>query len=70
MNSPLGIVLDELAERPAELPGDGQIVEYCRGAYWVLAHDAVRLLNAHGRAATRLADGIFESRLADLPISA
>jgi hypothetical protein len=35
----------------------------------VLAHDAVRLLAAHGRAATRLADGMLEWRLADLPVA-
>lgn len=66
----VSIPLDELPERLAELPGNGQIVAYCRGAYCVLAHDAVRLLRAHGRDATRLADGMLEWRLADLPIAA
>ncbi|WP_281904385.1 ArsR/SmtB family transcription factor [Phytohabitans aurantiacus] len=66
----VSIPLDELSKRLAELPGDGQIVAYCRGAYCVLAHDAVRLLRAHGRDATRLADGMLEWRLADLPIAA
>lgn len=66
----LSIPLDQLADRLAELPDDGQIVAYCRGAYCVLAHDAVRLLHAHGRTATRLADGMLEWRLADLPVSA
>ena len=64
----VSIPLDELADRLAELP-DGQIVAYCRGAYCVLAHDAVRLLAAHGRTATRLADGMLEWRLADLPVT-
>lgn len=64
----VGIPLDELADRLAEIP-DGQIVAYCRGAYCVLAHDAVRLLAANGRAATRLADGMLEWRLADLPVA-
>jgi hypothetical protein len=36
----------------------------------VLAHDAVRLLRTHGRDAARLADGMLEWRLADLPVSA
>ena len=65
----IGIPLDELADRLAELP-HGQIVAYCRGKYCVLAHDAVRLLRAHGRDATRLEDGMLEWRLADLPVTA
>lgn len=65
----LSIPLDELAERLAELPDDHDIVAYCRGAYCVLAHDAVRLLTEHGRSATRLADGMLEWRLADLPVA-
>jgi len=59
----VSIPLDELAGRLAELPGDTQIVAYCRGAYCVLAHDAVRLLTAHGHHATRLADGWLEWQL-------
>lgn len=66
----VGIPLDELADRLAELPGDGQIIAYCRGAYCVLAHDAVRLLRARGRDAIRLEDGMLEWRLADLPVTA
>jgi rhodanese-related sulfurtransferase/DNA-binding transcriptional ArsR family regulator len=66
----VSIPLDELADRLADLPDDGQIVAYCRGAYCVLAHDAVRLLAAHGREATRLADGMLEWRLAGLPVAA
>jgi rhodanese-related sulfurtransferase/DNA-binding transcriptional ArsR family regulator len=65
----VSIPLDELADRLAELPDDGSIVAYCRGAYCVLAHDAVRLLSAHGRTASRLADGMLEWRLADLPVA-
>jgi rhodanese-related sulfurtransferase/DNA-binding transcriptional ArsR family regulator len=65
----VSIPLDELADRLAEIPDDGQIVAYCRGAYCVLAHDAVRVLSAHGRTATRLADGMLEWRLADLPVA-
>lgn len=65
----LSIPLDELAEHLAELPGDHDIVAYCRGAYCVLAHEAVRMLASHGHAATRLADGMLEWRLADLPVA-
>jgi rhodanese-related sulfurtransferase len=66
----IGIPLDQLAHRLAELPDDAQIVAYCRGAYCVLAHDAVRLLHACGRRAARLADGMLEWRLAGLPVKA
>ncbi len=66
----LSIPLDALAERLAELPEDTEVVAYCRGAYCVLSYDAVRLLNANGRTARRLSDGMIEWRLADLPIAA
>ncbi|SEP53307.1 ArsR/SmtB family transcription factor [Amycolatopsis saalfeldensis] len=65
----VSIPLDELAERLADLPVDREVVAYCRGAYCVLAHDAVRLLAAQGRPARRLADGMLEWRLADLPVA-
>jgi len=65
----LSIPLDELADRLADLPGDIDVVAYCRGAYCVLAHDAVRLLTARGRRAARLVDGMLEWRLADLPVT-
>ncbi|MFI7596564.1 ArsR/SmtB family transcription factor [Actinoplanes sp. NPDC049681] len=66
----VSIPLDQLPERLAELPADVEIVAYCRGANCVLAHDAVRLLTAEGRRAARLADGMLEWRLADLPVAA
>ena len=65
----VSIPLNELADRLAELPADQEIVAYCRGAYCVLSHEAVRLLTAQGRTALRLADGMLEWRLADLPIA-
>ncbi|WP_324787286.1 metalloregulator ArsR/SmtB family transcription factor [Streptomyces sp. H51] len=64
----LSIPVDELAARVAELPEETEVVAYCRGAYCVLAHDAVRLLTARGRRAVRLVDGMLEWRLADLPV--
>ena len=47
----VNIPLEQLEDRLAELPDDREVVAYCRGAYCVLAHDAVRLLTAHGRRA-------------------
>jgi rhodanese-related sulfurtransferase/DNA-binding transcriptional ArsR family regulator len=66
----VSIPLDQLPDRLADLPDDVEIVAYCRGAYCVLAHDAVRLLATRGRRAARLADGMLEWRLADLPVAA
>ena len=59
-----------LAERVEELPRNHAVVAYCRGRYCVLAHDAVRLLNAEGLKASRATDGILEWRLAGVPIEA
>jgi rhodanese-related sulfurtransferase len=47
---------------------DEEVVAYCRGAYCVLAHDAVRLLRAQGRRARRLQDGMLEWRVNGLPV--
>jgi rhodanese-related sulfurtransferase len=60
----LGIPRDQLPE----LPADAQVVAYCRDAYCVIAHDAVRLLHAWCRHAARLADGMLKWRLAGLPV--
>jgi rhodanese-related sulfurtransferase/DNA-binding transcriptional ArsR family regulator len=64
----LSIPVDELADRIAELPDGTEVVAYCRGAYCVLAYDAVRLLRERGRRAVRLTDGMLEWRLAELPV--
>jgi rhodanese-related sulfurtransferase len=66
----VSIPLDSLAERLAEIPDGAEVVAYCRGAYCVMAHDAVRLLTTHGRRARRLSEGMLEWRLADLPVAA
>lgn len=58
--------LDELLE---QLPGDGDVVAYCRGPYCVYADDAVRRLQAGGRRALRLEDGLPEWRLAGGPVT-
>ena len=66
----VSIPLAELAERLDELPEDLEVVAYCRGAYCVFSHDAVRFLIAHGRRAVRLAEGIVEWQAAGEPLSA
>lgn len=62
------IPLEELSDRLGELPHGREIVAYCRGQYCVMAHDAVRLLNARGLQARRATDGLLEWRLAGLPV--
>ncbi|MDV3220445.1 metalloregulator ArsR/SmtB family transcription factor [Intrasporangium sp.] len=64
------IPLDQLTHRLAELPRSREIVAYCRGRYCVLAHDAVRVLGAHGLQARRAIDGVLEWRLAGVPLEA
>lgn len=58
----ISIPIEDLAARLDELPTDTEIVAYCRGAYCVMAHDAVRILNAHGYSARRAEDGVLEWR--------
>lgn len=64
----VSVPVEELEQRLAELPADVQVVAYCRGAYCVLAYDAVRLLTRHGRSARRLREGMLEWRLAGMPV--
>ncbi|WP_407792083.1 metalloregulator ArsR/SmtB family transcription factor (plasmid) [Streptomyces sp. L7] len=66
----VSIPLDQLADRISELPKNTEIVAYCRGAYCVLAYEALDQLRAHGRTARRLNEGMLEWRLAELPTEA
>jgi rhodanese-related sulfurtransferase len=61
------IPIDELDKHLAELPGDRQIVAYCRGPFCAFAHDAVRKLTQAGHTASRLDEGWPEWRLASKP---
>jgi rhodanese-related sulfurtransferase len=54
----------------AALPGDADVVAYCRGPYCVYADDAVRELTRRGVRARRLADGFPEWKRAGLPVAA
>jgi rhodanese-related sulfurtransferase/predicted transcriptional regulator len=65
----LSIPVEDLADRIASLPAELTVVAYCRGAYCVLANEAIRALTAEGLRAARLADGMLEWRLADLPVA-
>jgi rhodanese-related sulfurtransferase/DNA-binding transcriptional ArsR family regulator len=64
----LSIPLPELEARLAELPGDVEIVAYCRGPYCAMSPQAVAMLERAGRRARRLEDGYPEWRLAGLPV--
>ena len=58
----------ELSTALDELRGASTIVTYCRGAYCVLAPDAVRLLGGEGIDALRLEDGMLEWRTHGHPV--
>ncbi|MFZ5847637.1 MAG: ArsR/SmtB family transcription factor [Actinomycetota bacterium] len=64
---PFGRLAEDLSA-VEDLAEDADIIAYCRGAYCVLAHDAVRLLQAQGRRARRLQDGLLEWRTQGHPV--
>ncbi|MDQ1024766.1 rhodanese-related sulfurtransferase [Streptomyces umbrinus] len=64
----LSIPLEELEVRLGELPAAIEVVAYRRGANCMLSRETGRLLTARGRQSLRLADGMLEWRLADLPV--
>jgi rhodanese-related sulfurtransferase len=59
---------DRLAGAVDDLRAGPPVIAYCRGAYCVLAHDAVRLLGGAGVEARRLEDGMLEWRTHGLPV--
>jgi rhodanese-related sulfurtransferase len=65
----VSIPVGELYRRLSELPGDREIVAYCRGPYCAFAHDAVALLRREGFRARRLEDGLPEWESAGLAIA-
>lgn len=65
----INIPIDELEDRLGEIPAGPEVVAYCRGPYCVFAHEAVEILQRHGRNASRLTDGVSEWRLAGRPIA-
>jgi rhodanese-related sulfurtransferase len=65
----VSIPVGELRRRLAELPGDREVVAYCRGPYCAFAHEAVALLRQEGFAARRLEDGLPEWQAAGLAVT-
>jgi len=64
----INIPLRDLPRRLRELPRNRDVVAYCRGAYCVLAFEAVALLRKRGFTAVRLEEGFPEWRAARLPV--
>jgi len=64
----VNIAVKDLDRRLSELPGEGEIVAYCRGPYCVLSFEAVKILRARGYKIRRLEDGYPEWKAAGLPI--
>jgi rhodanese-related sulfurtransferase/DNA-binding transcriptional ArsR family regulator len=65
----VSIPLAELRERLRELPGDREIVAYCRGPFCAFAHEAIEVLTDAGLTARRLEDGLPEWAAAGLPVT-
>jgi rhodanese-related sulfurtransferase len=65
----VSIPVGELRRRLAELPGDREVVAYCRGPYCAFAHEAVALLRQEGFEARRLEDGLPEWQAAGLAVT-
>jgi ArsR family transcriptional regulator len=66
--SAINIPLRDLPRRLRELPRNREVIAYCRGAYCVLAVEAVALLRKRGFATMRLEEGFPEWRAAGLPV--
>ncbi len=65
----ISMPLGELRGGLSSLPQEAEIVAYCRGAYCVLAPQALKLLRRHGFRARRFEEGLPEWRQAGLPIA-
>ena len=65
----INIPVSELKKRLAELPRNQEVVAYCRGAFCVMAFEAVALLRTSGFQIRRLEDGLPEWRAAGLPVA-
>jgi rhodanese-related sulfurtransferase len=63
------VPITELRKHLEALPGDAEVVAYCRGPYCVYADEAVRQLRQRGFDASRLEDGFPEWKRAGLPVA-
>ncbi len=66
----ISIPVGDLKRRLSELPKSREVIAYCRGAYCVMAFEAVATLRAHGYRVSRLEDGYPEWKAAGLPVAA
>jgi rhodanese-related sulfurtransferase/DNA-binding HxlR family transcriptional regulator len=64
----ISVAPDRLDEALAGLPGDREIVAYCRGPFCVYADDAARRLTERGRRVRRFEQGIPEWQRAGGPV--
>ncbi len=64
----VNVPLAQLEQNLSDLPADREVVAYCRGAYCVLAFEAVARLRQRGIKARRLQHGFPEWKQAGLPV--
>ena len=64
----VNVPLAEIAQHLTDLPKEQDIIAYCRGAYCVLAFEAVATLREKGFKARRLEEGYPEWKAAGLPV--
>lgn len=64
----VNVPLAEIEQHLSDLPREQDIIAYCRGAYCVLAFEAVAALREKGFKARRLEEGYPEWKAAGLPV--
>jgi rhodanese-related sulfurtransferase len=64
----LSVPLEALEAALQTLPGDREVVAYCRGPYCVFSDEAVAFLRARGYRARRLRQGLPDWRAAGMPV--
>lgn len=65
----ISIPNDELGARLRDVPGDKEVIAYCRGPYCVFADQAVAMLAKKRRKARRLEGGFPQWKTAGLPVA-